>query len=256
MKCGQGTLLFKNGDKYEGEFREDMQSGFGTHWTNVQGKLILQYRGSFWQGRRHGHGIFAYKDGGKYDGEWQNGKRHGEGRMNYTDGTVYEGMWENGKRHGAGTLFLANGDVYQGDYALDLKDGPGTFFYVSKKKRYDGVWSKDVAKCGLYGSIETDGDCGLPGLQLLEPMAVLEEQAYKLQHERAAEHSMRSEGGEGNDLTRQVEERNVDGHGTTGGSLGIVHEREEESFNIESNSMLESEQEEVDDYLDEQEVEQ
>ena len=47
--------------------------------------------------------------------------------------------------------------------------------------RYDGVWSKDVAKCGLYGSIETDGDCGLPGLQLLEPMAVLEEQAYKLQ---------------------------------------------------------------------------
>mmetsp|Transcript_25195 Transcript_25195/g.83174 ORF Transcript_25195/g.83174 Transcript_25195/m.83174 type:complete len:129 (+) Transcript_25195:336-722(+) len=125
MKCGQGTLLFKNGDKYEGEFREDMQSGFGTHWTNVQGKLILQYRGSFWQGRRHGHGIFAYKDGGKYDGEWQNGKRHGEGRMNYTDGTVYEGMWENGKRHGAGTLFLANGDVYQVSQGGQREGGHG-----------------------------------------------------------------------------------------------------------------------------------
>jgi len=119
-----------------------------------------------------------------------------------------------------------------------------------------------VAKCGLYGSIETDGDgsCRLPSLELLEPMAVLEDQAYKLQLERAGEHSILSEGAEGNDATGQEEEEEdrlvAEGHGTTGGSLGVVHEREEEgSFNMDSNSMMESEGEEeneADDDLEEE----
>jgi hypothetical protein len=93
----------------------------------------------------------------------------------------------------AGTLFLPNGDIFQGEYAFDLKDGPGTFFYVSKNKRYDGVWSKDVGKCGLYGTIEQQDDdsaSGLPQLTLLEPMGVLEDQAYNLQEQRQMEHSM------------------------------------------------------------------
>jgi hypothetical protein len=93
----------------------------------------------------------------------------------------------------AGTLFLPNGDIFQGEYAFDLKDGPGTFFYVSKNKRYDGVWSKDVGKCGLYGTIEQqddDSSSGLPRLTLLEPMGVLENQAYSLQEKREMEHSM------------------------------------------------------------------
>ena len=74
-----------------------------------------------------------------------------------------------------------------------MKDGPGTFFYVSKNKRYDGVWSKDVGKCGLYGTIEQQDDdsaSGLPQLTLLEPMGVLEDQAYNLQEQRQMEHSM------------------------------------------------------------------
>ena len=93
----------------------------------------------------------------------------------------------------AGTLFLPNGDIFQGEYAFDLKDGPGTFFYVSKNKRYDGVWSKDTGKCGLYGTIEQAGDdtdSGLPRLTLLEPMGVLEDEAYTLQNKREIEHSM------------------------------------------------------------------
>ena len=111
--------------------------------------------------------------------------------MIYTDGSVYEGMWKEGKRHGPGTLFLPNGDIFQGEYALDLKDGPGTFFYVSKNKRYDGVWSKDMGKCGLYGDIEAgeDGSSELPQLTMLEPMGVLEAEAYALQEQREIEHS-------------------------------------------------------------------
>lgn len=193
LRHGAGTLLFKNGDKYEGEFENGMQHGFGTHWVNKDGKLRMQYRGGFGYGKRQGQGILAYQDGGKYEGEWMGGKRDGQGKMIYPDGSVYEGMWKEGKRHGPGTLFLTNGDIFQGEYAFDLKDGPGTFFYVSKNKRYDGVWSKDIGKCGLYGTIEQqgdeDGNSGLPQLTLLEPMGVLEEEAYNLQEKRELEHS-------------------------------------------------------------------
>ena len=61
-------------------------------------------------------------------------------------------------------------------------------------RRYDGVWSRDVAKCGLYGAINEEGADpadlaagggggagGLPSLRLQEPMRVLEERAYELQ---------------------------------------------------------------------------
>ena len=113
FSSGQGTLLFKNGDKYEGEFQNDHQDGFGTHWVCEHGKLRLQYRGGFHAGKREGQGVFAYKDGGKYEGEWQAGKRHGQGKMIYSDQSVYEGAWMDGKRHGAGTFFVPNGDVFQ-----------------------------------------------------------------------------------------------------------------------------------------------
>lgn len=185
LKHGAGVLLFKNGDKYEGEFSEGLQHGFGTHWKHKDGALRMQYRGGFGYGKREGQGVLAYEDGSKYEGEWMRGKRDGQGKMMYTDGSVYEGMWKDGMRHGPGTHFLNNGDIFQGEYAFDLKDGPGTFFYVAKNKRYDGVWSKDMGKCGLYGAIEGDDESsGLPQLQLQEPMAVLEVQAYALQEER------------------------------------------------------------------------
>jgi hypothetical protein len=173
MRHGQGTLLFKNGNKYEGSFENDLQHGFGTHWILKDKKLQMQYRGGFAFGKRQGEGVFAYADGGKYEGEWYDGKREGQGRMTFPDGTVYEGSWLQGMRHGPGTLFLTNGDVYQGEHAFDKKDGPGTFYYVGKNKRYDGVWSEDVAKCGLYGEIEGSGEAsGLPELRMLEPMQV------------------------------------------------------------------------------------
>jgi hypothetical protein len=187
MRHGQGTLTYKNGSKYEGEFERDKQHGHGTHWSNIKGKLRMQYRGGFANGLRDGQGTYAYADGGRYDGEWKAGKRHGEGRMTYTDGSIYEGSWRNGMRHGPGTMFAVNGDCFQGQYAMDMKEGPGTFYYVSKDKRYDGVWSKDVAKCGLYGEMSEGGDSSLPQLTLLEPIKVLEERAFELEDERAIE---------------------------------------------------------------------
>lgn len=44
--------MWKDGRKYEGEYKEDKKDGFGT---------------------------YTWADGKKYSGEWRNSKRHGKG---------------------------------------------------------------------------------------------------------------------------------------------------------------------------------
>jgi hypothetical protein len=58
---GNGTLNFKNGDVYEGEFKNSKPHG--------QGKMT-----------------FNNKDGRIYTGEWMKGKFHGKGVCTWPDG--------------------------------------------------------------------------------------------------------------------------------------------------------------------------
>ncbi len=48
----------------------------------------------------------------------------------------------------------AHGDVYRGEWAEDLKNGSGTYYYRERRKRYDGIWVNDVAKCGVFGDLD------------------------------------------------------------------------------------------------------
>ena len=65
-----GTLTYKDGSKYVGEFK----------W-----------------GRFSGKGTFTWLDGVKYVGEFKNGKRHGQGTYTWTDGTIDNGIWKKDK---------------------------------------------------------------------------------------------------------------------------------------------------------------
>ena len=48
--------------------------------------------------KRHGHGIFSWKDGRMYDGQWKNGKQHGRGIFLHADGSELVGEWNEGQR--------------------------------------------------------------------------------------------------------------------------------------------------------------
>ena len=37
-------------------------------------------------------------------------------------------------------MMYGNGDVYEGMWACGKKHGQGTLFYMSRGKRFDGVW--------------------------------------------------------------------------------------------------------------------
>ena len=67
-KNGSGTWLGINGDKYQGEWTNDIVNG--------KGKLISA-------------------NGSIYDGEWRHGKKSGKGKFINNNGSTYEGIFIN-----------------------------------------------------------------------------------------------------------------------------------------------------------------
>ena len=60
-------MIWPDGDKYVGEFKDDKPSGQGT---------------------------YTYSSGHKYVGKFKDGQKHGKGVMTFPDGTVKKGKWE------------------------------------------------------------------------------------------------------------------------------------------------------------------
>jgi len=71
-----------------------------------------------------------------------------------------------------------------------MKNGSGTYYYRERRKRYDGVWVDDVAKCGVFGDLDPQAfstePFPIPKLELLEPLQVLESAARDLHLARQA----------------------------------------------------------------------
>lgn len=89
---GKGRFIYKNGDKYIGEFKNSIPHGRGVYY-NKDGSM---YRGPFVNGRRQGYGTFTWPNGDKYIGEYRNNMRHGEGIYTFSDGTQQKGIWRDG----------------------------------------------------------------------------------------------------------------------------------------------------------------
>ena len=53
------------------------------------------YTGYFLMNEKHGHAIYQWDDGSKYEGDWANDKREGSGIFTSKEGSVYEGEWNN-----------------------------------------------------------------------------------------------------------------------------------------------------------------
>ena len=93
---GNGTKTFYNGDVYRGEFRRDLMHGRGLY-RFANGDI---YQGSFFEGMFDGHGELHFADGDRYVGEFKKNKRNGFGIFYYRDGAKQEGRWINGEYMG------------------------------------------------------------------------------------------------------------------------------------------------------------
>ena len=85
---GQGTYIFHDGKKYEGEYKD---------------------------GEYHGQGTFTYPDGSKYVGEWKDGKKNGKGTLYHPVGGEYYGEWKEDK--------FWNGSRNNGNFLITWENG-------------------------------------------------------------------------------------------------------------------------------------
>jgi len=96
---GTGTFIYENGDKYEGEWKDDKRSGVGIY-TFGEGEFEGdKYVGEWNNDMTNGHGTYIFGrgefKGDKYVGEHKDDNFQGQGIYIYADGTVEKGLWEN-----------------------------------------------------------------------------------------------------------------------------------------------------------------
>ena len=85
---GQGRMIWKNGDRYGGSFKN---------------------------GLFHGQGLMVGVDGSSYEGQFAAGAITGIGTMIYSDDEEYTGEFQYSRKHGKGIL-KSFGTEYQGDF--------------------------------------------------------------------------------------------------------------------------------------------
>ncbi|MCS6927902.1 MAG: caspase family protein [Saprospiraceae bacterium] len=90
---GTGTYLFKNGDRYVGQWAAGLPHGKGTYYFASRER----YEGDFKFGKFDGQGTMYYPDNAYYTGGWKENQKNGHGRLVTPDGKVREGIWVAGK---------------------------------------------------------------------------------------------------------------------------------------------------------------
>lgn len=80
--------MYRNDDKYEGEFVGSKKHGLGTYRYADSGEL---YVGQFQQDFREGEGEYSERNGNFYKGSWLRDLKHGEGKYCFKSGEIYQG---------------------------------------------------------------------------------------------------------------------------------------------------------------------
>ena len=177
---GKGTFIWSNGDKYNGDWKNQKPHGLGTFkWVNG-----TKYIGDWKFGLQDGQGTVTWANGDKYIGGRKNGEADGQGTFIYADGTAQSGEWKNGNlierdssgkaigcvegncdngkgtgvwekgfkyvgewkmqnMHGFGIGTWPNGDRYEGDWVNGKRTGQGKYFYSSGGGVYTGEWKNN-----------------------------------------------------------------------------------------------------------------
>lgn len=106
---GIGEVVFANGDRFNGTFKNGRIDGKGT-WTS--GTSGNSYSGNWQNGKRQGTGTYSWAHSSQqYVGEWSDDKRHGKGTLTWSNGDRFEGEFRNNQQY-TGTYFTTNGGTH------------------------------------------------------------------------------------------------------------------------------------------------
>ena len=150
LRQGRGVQETIGGEVYEGEWKQDHRSGLGC-LISAEGL----YKGRFAEGKFEGEGAMAYKNGDSYEGSWKAGKRWGAGRLQQVSGDVYIGNFANDVYEGEGQLAQSSGVLYNGEFHLGLFHGVGHLIYPSGDT-FQGLFEKGI-RSGPGAVVKPDG---------------------------------------------------------------------------------------------------
>lgn len=117
---GWGTMLFANGDTFDGSW-ENGKRVSGTQKFASGG----QYVGELKDDAPHGEGRSTFVNGAIYEGNFVLGKPEGRGKYTFPNGVIYDGTMTDGKMTGMGAMFHVNGDIIRGQFAEGRACGEG-----------------------------------------------------------------------------------------------------------------------------------
>ena len=142
LREGKGILVYEDGEKYDGEWKNDKCHGLGT-FIDPYNKAT--YVGAFVKGLKKGFGAEECANSYRYTGAWKNDQWHHSGTLicYYPNGrlkSTYLGNFENGHIHGTGTLTIFNHSLYNGEFYEGKMHGSGVLTDLSSSlsKIYDG----------------------------------------------------------------------------------------------------------------------
>jgi hypothetical protein len=132
---GVGTLIFPDGGKYLGNFKQQVRQGTGRLIT-AQGD---EYLGNFHQNRKHGQGTMRYANGNIYEGNWNADEPEGVGEMRFANGDRYVGEFRAGEFFGNGRYFYVDGSRYEGGWKNNAQHGKGVLI-LPNDQQLAGQW--------------------------------------------------------------------------------------------------------------------
>lgn len=94
-KEGRGWWRHPSGETYEGQYLNNQQEGWGIYRFADTGK---EYRGQWVQGEMSGKGLYLFEPDGSeyYIGDYQHDRKHGSGLYQYRDGRMMHQVWRDG----------------------------------------------------------------------------------------------------------------------------------------------------------------
>ena len=138
---GFGIMTYKDGSKFEGEWKDWNYHGQGTETFPDGSKFVGEYK----RDRREGFGIMTYKDGSKFEGEWKGGRPfNGKGVVQGREGKdIREGEWVNGKMEGYGKRSNSDNKRWYKSYEGEFKNGK---FHGQGKMLAKKIMTDDMAR--------------------------------------------------------------------------------------------------------------
>jgi len=162
VKAGIGRMMSKrHGCTYIGEFRDDVQHGFGKYQDSF-GSYV-----GYWKDNVR-TGLGGLKEANRtYIGEWKDDQRHGVG-CEYSENFTFRGEWAKDRPHGKGVLTTKDGEkcvIYSRGVLVNevANTDPETFM--------DGLDEPD-----------TEGFKEKAGLKIAEYERYIVEESSKLRH--------------------------------------------------------------------------